>query len=360
MKILHVITSLRTGGAEKLMVDILPRQKSKGNEVDLAVFDGYRTAFTDQLEAAGINIIKFNKEGGIYNPQNIFKLWKLFPKYDIVHTHLSSPQFFAALASVLCSVVLVTTEHNTSNRRRRWKWYACVDKWMYRKYRHVICISEATEKNLRDLIGDGVTELSTIYNGIDVEKFLKATPLNRSELTPSANKKIVVMVAAFRYQKDQKTLIRAVKRLPEEYELWLVGGGELKEEIETFIEDQEMSNRVRMIGIRPDVPSVLKTADIVVQSSHIEGFGLAAVEGMAAGRPLLASNVEGLAQVVEGAGVLFEHENDSQLAAEIARICEDKKLYDALATRGIERAKLYDINKMVDAYLAIYSKVLNK
>lgn len=360
MKILHVITSLRTGGAEKLMVDILPRLKSMGNEVDLVVFDGYRTDFTDQLKAAGVNIIHFSKEGGIYNPLSIFKLRKLLPKYDVVHTHLTAPQLFTALSSVLCSVVLVTTEHNTSNRRREWKWYACVDKWMYRKYRHVICISEATEQNLRNLIGDGVTELSTIYNGIDVEKFLKATPLNRSELTPTPNKKVVVMVAAFRYQKDQRTLIRAVKRLPEEYELWLVGGGELKEEIESYIKDQKMSDRVRMIGIRSDVPSVLKTADVVVQSSHIEGFGLAAVEGMAAGRPLLASDVEGLAQVVDGAGVLFEHENDAQLAAEIARICEDKTLYDSLVSRGIERAKLYDINKMVDSYVAVYSKIVKK
>lgn len=358
MKILHVIASLRTGGAEKLMVDILPRLKSMGNNVDLVVFDGHRTFFTEQLEAAGVNIIPFSKEGGIYNPLSIFKLRKYLPRYDIVHTHLTSPQFFTAIASVLCSVALVTTEHNTSNRRRRWKWYAWVDRWMYRKYKHVICISEATEQNLRELIGDGVTELSTIYNGIDVEKLAKAEPLNRSELTPAPDKKIVVMVAAFRYQKDQKTLIRAVRRLPEDYELWLVGGGELKEEVEAYIKDQGMTERVRMIGIRPDVPSVLKTADIVVQSSHIEGFGLAAVEGMAAGKPLLASNVEGLSQVVKGAGVLFEHEDDEALAYEIQRICNDKKLYNGLVQKGYERAKLYDIQKMVEEYYKVYQKVL--
>lgn len=111
MKILHVITTLYTGGAEKLMVDLLPRMKQAGHKVELCVFDGTRTPFFEQLEKNGIRIHWFHKGGSVYNPLNIYRLWRLMRKgWDIVHTHNTAPQLFAAFGEVLCSVVLVTTE----------------------------------------------------------------------------------------------------------------------------------------------------------------------------------------------------------------------------------------------------------
>jgi hypothetical protein len=139
MKILHVITSLYTGGAEKLMVDLLPRVREQGHHVELCAFDGTRTPFFEQLEKEGIKIHWFHEGGSVYNPLNIYRLWCLMRKgWDIVHTHNTAPQLFAAFGGVLCSVVLVTTEHNTSNRRRDWKWYAWLDRWMFRQYGGVI------------------------------------------------------------------------------------------------------------------------------------------------------------------------------------------------------------------------------
>ena len=108
MKILHVITTLYTGGAEKLMVDLLPRMKQAGHKVELCVFDGTRTPFFEQLEKNGIRIHWFHKGGSVYNPLNIYHLWRLMRKgWDIVHTHNTAPQLFAAFGEVLCSVVLV-------------------------------------------------------------------------------------------------------------------------------------------------------------------------------------------------------------------------------------------------------------
>ncbi|MDK7740786.1 glycosyltransferase family 4 protein, partial [Veillonella nakazawae] len=75
--------------------------------------------------------------------------------YDIVHTHNSSPQLFTAIARKLCSVKLCSTEHNTSNRKRNWKWYAPIESWMYRQYDHVICISNIAEQRLREYMGRG-------------------------------------------------------------------------------------------------------------------------------------------------------------------------------------------------------------
>ena len=112
------------GGAEKLVVDMIPRLKADGHTVDLAVFNGEDTPLMRKLCAEVPDVKIYNLGHGYYNPLYILKLVKIMRQYDIVHTHNSSPQLFVAIASVLCSVELCSTEHTTSNRKRGWKWYA--------------------------------------------------------------------------------------------------------------------------------------------------------------------------------------------------------------------------------------------
>lgn len=354
MKILHVITSLTTGGAEKLVSEIAPMLRDKGHEVEVCVFNGEHTAFMQYLLNAGIKIISFGEKCNVYNPIFIVRLIRLMKHYDIVHTHNTAPQLFAAIGSVLCSVVLVTTEHNTSNRRRDWKWYALIDKWMYSRYKKVICISDSTEANLREFINERSSKICTIYNGINVDKYITALPTGKKQITNYPDRKVVTMVAGFRYQKDQETLIRAMKHLTVDAELWLIGDGERRSIIEQCIKDNNLSERVRLLGIRSDIPSLLKVADIVVQSSHWEGFGLAAVEGMAAGKPVIASDVEGLAQVVEGAGLLFPRGDENELAKIINDLLTNDHYYKEIVDKCFKRAQMYDIQKMVNAYNELY------
>lgn len=357
MKILHVITTLQTGGAEKLMVDLLPRFKAMGHQVDLCVFNGERTAFYEQLENAEIRIIPLASKGSVYNPFHMIRLWKLMRNYDVVHTHNTACQLFAAICSVLCSVVLVTTEHNTSNRRRQWKWYARVDKWMYSRYKKVISISDATEANLRDFIGDRIDKIQTIYNGIDVAKYANAKPIDRTSVTDHPERTIITMVAGFRYQKDHETVIRAASHLQEGYEIWFVGDGERRNIIEAYIKEYGVEDRVQLLGIRTDVPSVLKASDIVVMSSHWEGFGLAAVEGMAAGKPVVASDVAGISQVVDGAGILFPHGDEKALAYEIVKLTTDDAYRNEIVKKCQERAMQYDICTMAKNYNKVYKEL---
>ncbi|MDD6026783.1 MAG: glycosyltransferase, partial [bacterium] len=117
MKILHVITSLRTGGAEKLMVDLLPRLRRKDDEVDLLLFDGTPTPFLRQLEDLGIRIFSLSIGENVYNPMNIFRLRRFIHGYDIVHTHNTACQLFVPLARLITrsKPLLFTTEHSTSN-----------------------------------------------------------------------------------------------------------------------------------------------------------------------------------------------------------------------------------------------------
>ena len=360
MKILQVITSLQTGGAEKLIVDVVPKYKHLGLDVDVLLFDGKDTPFKRQLENAGIKVFSLGYGGSVYNPLYILKLMPYFRKYDIVHTHNTAPQLFAALGSVLCSVVLCTTEHTTSNRRRDWKWYRPIDKWMYSRYKKVICISDSTEENLRKSIDCNSDKICTIYNGIDFESYDKASPIAKDSITPDINRKVIAMVAGFRYQKDQETLIRAMSYVPKDVELWLIGDGERRTIIEQCVKEKGLENRVRLLGIRNDIPSILKTVDIVVQSSHWEGFGLAAVEGMAAGKPVVASNVAGLSQVVSNAGVLFPLGDDKALADILNKLLTDYKYYNTVKGRCVKRAHKFDISKMVYKYCQVYQSLLEK
>ena len=355
MKILHVITSLRTGGAEKLMVDLLPRMKAEGLEIDLCVFDGVRTPFYEEMEKRGVKVIALGSK--VYSIANVLKLARLMKDYDVVHSHNTACQFGVAWGSMFSKAKIVTTEHNTTNRRRSRMW-KMLDRWMYGRYDKIVCISELTMSNLLSHIGEGYRDrCALVYNGIDLSVYGnegegKGCVCKEGE----RNIKTVVMVSAFRAQKDQKTLIKAMKQLPDDYVLKLVGGGDetLMSECKELATSLTIQDRVVFMGVRTDIPEILQDADVVVLSSHYEGLSLSSVEGMASGRPFVASDVEGLSDIVGGYGVLFPHGDSRALASAIKRLCEDEKYRDEVVGRCRERAKMFDIKEMADKYMKIY------
>lgn len=350
MKILHVITSLRTGGAEKLMVDLLPRLRDLSNEVELLLFDGTRTPFYEELKNMGITIHHLAIEGNVYNPLNIFRLREYLKNYDIIHTHNTACQYFVPLAKILsrAKCKLFTTEHNTFNRRRTIFGWKYIDKFIYSQYKSIISISKKTTDNLIAFIGNKYI-IRTIENGVDLSKFNFLSPANFS-----SKNKIITMIAGFRKQKDQDTLISAISLLPQEYRLWLVGDGERRTILEDLVTELNLGNRVKFLGIKSDIPQILEKSHIVVLSSHWEGLSLSSVEGMASGRPFVASDVDGLREVVGGHGVLFPHQDAKALANEIKSLCENRNKYNEVSLACQEKAKQYDINIMAKKYNNLY------
>lgn len=350
MKILHVITSLSTGGAEKLMVDLLPRLRDLGNEVELLIFDGTRTSFYNELEQNGIKIHHLSIGGNVYNPLNIFKLAKYLKHYDVIHTHNTACQYFVPLAKIIsfAKCKLITTEHNTSNRRRKYNWFKPIDRWMYRRYKKVICISDQAEINLKEFIKTD-TNICTIYNGVNISRFANANP-SKEIASKFEGLYTTIMVAGFRQQKDQPTLIKAYKHLPEDYHLILVGDGERKSEFETLVKKLNLQNRVHLLGLRTDIPELLKSANVVAMSSHYEGLSLSNIEGMASGNPFVASDVDGLREITSGYGVLFPHEDDKALADVIFKLSTNEEYRQSVIEKCQQRAGQYDINIMVKEY----------
>lgn len=357
MRILHVITSLLTGGAEKLVVDLTLKLREMGHMVDVVVFNGADGPFLQEMERRE-EVRLYILGHSFYDFRYIWKLRKIMRNYDIIHTHNSSPQLYAAVANIGLHKRLVTTEHNTENRKRSLLFLRILDKWMYGKYDFIICISPSSENNLCNYLGEKwmkrlkKNNIATISNGIDVKRFQQAFPAIERD-----GEVVIVMVAAFRQQKDHTTLLRAMTYLPEAYVLWLVGDGELRPKVEAEIKELNLLDRVHLFGNRKDVPELLKSSDIVVLSSNWEGFGLAAVEGMAAGKPVVASDVDGLKQIVEGYGIVFPHGDTVALAHILKHLSTNRNYYNEVAEKCYHRANEYDLGKMVKMYNDMYNSL---
>lgn len=362
MKILHVITSLGTGGAEKLLVDMLPRLRDMGCDVELLVFDGTPTPFMQRLQDSGIVVHRLHAHGGVYSPMNVALLMPYMRRYDVIHTHNTACQLYVPMAHLLAGgkAKLVTTEHSTYNRRRD-KWYfKPIDRWMYDRYSAIASVSDKSTRLLCDYIG--TDRVMTVENGIDIGAYADAVPADRQIMVPDYKEHdvVVTMVAGFREAKDQDSLIRAISVLPDNYKLCLVGDGMRRSEIEALVASLGMQGRVRLMGVRSDVAQILKASDVNVLLSHWEGLSLSSVEGMASGRPFVASDVDGLREVVGGNGVLFSDGDYRQLADVLQHLMTDKAEYARVSKACVDAAKRYDIAVTARRYYEIYNTLCQR
>jgi glycosyltransferase involved in cell wall biosynthesis len=358
MRVLQVITSLATGGAEKLILDSVPLYEKRRIKVDVMVLNNKETVFSNRLKEVFSGQIIGLSSGSPYNPFLIFKIIPKLRNYDLVHFHLFPTLYWVVLAKLLsCSKVkLIYTEHSTNNRRRESLVFRVVDKIIYKKIDKIVCITGGVKKHLTNHLKIR-REISVINNGINNELFKTIFDTSCANLEKSDFK--LIQVSSFRKQKDQPTLIRSLVYLPINVKLTLVGDGPLIEENKNLVKELNLETRVEFLGIRYDIPSLMASADVAVLSSHWEGFGLAIVEGMATGKPAIASNIDGIREIVEGYGLLFNKGDEKGLANLVDALMTDVKFYQDTATACFERAKDFDIDTMVNKYIKLYKTVLN-
>lgn len=347
-KILQVINTLGIGGAETLIKDLSILLNDK-HDVTVFILGGEDTFLTEQLKENNIKVIK--KTEKIRSIKNLLWLFKNIGKYDIIHSHLSYAQYLVAINKIFHpNKVYVTTEHSTFNRRQGMKIFKWIEYFVYSCYDKIIVISQATEEALMKWQPSIKNKVVVIENGINLLKFKLATPLQ--EFCPEEIN--IVMTAAFRHEKDQDTLIRSLTHLPPEYILYLVGDGDRKADLTSLVHNLNLESRVHFLGIRNDVEKIYKSCDIFILSSHWEGFGLVAIEAMASGLPVIASNVSGLAQVVGKYGVLFEPGNHEQLASKILELSRNQNKKDELIKQASVYSEGYDIKTMTQKYMNLY------
>lgn len=358
MKILQVINSLKMGGAEKLVTDIAPLLNKKENITDILLINGSETGLFSTFEHSYEgNIIKLSI-GNVYNPLNILRIHKYLQKYDIIHVHLFPSFYWVALSNMLVKSKLVYTEHNTSNKRRG-KWFLKpIEKFIYSKYSKIITIADQVHENLKHHIGSD-ENLTVVNNGVRIDDFKMAKAYVKEKFFEKEDK-ILIQVSSFSTQKDQKTLIQSLSYLPSNIKLLLVGDGPLRKKMEKLVDELKIRDRVKFLGIRNDVPRLLKTSDIIILSSFHEGLSLSSIEGMATGKPFIASDVPGLTEIVGGYGILFEQGNSKELSSIIKELLTDNELYENVTYKCQERAKEFDLNRMVDGYIQVYKEVCSK
>lgn len=365
MKILHIIDDLTMGGGQNLLIGLTGEQVKRGNFVTvLQLKKSQDQTVTEKIQKSGAVVKWIIEEGSLYNPMLILKLIPWIRRADIVHVHLFPALYWAGFAKMLslCKTPIVYTEHSTKNRRRSHVILRRVDNFVYQHcYNQIIaCADKALETYKK--VYPNIKHVCAINNGVNTALYRNAQPYTKQQLLCiSEDSFVVTMVARFMFMKRQDTIVEAISKLPANYHACFVGSepddeGLLK--VKKISEELGVSGRVHFLYIRPDVPRILKTSDVVMMSSEHEGLSLSSIEGMAAGKPFVATNVDGLREVVGGAGELFELYNSDELAHILQRLKSDRNYYDKLALRCQKRAAEYDIQGMVDKYFEQYNKVL--
>jgi glycosyltransferase involved in cell wall biosynthesis len=358
LKILQVINNLVAGGAEKLLLDSVPLFQKRGLNVDVLLLNGSDTPLLNKLKKESSGKIYSLGENSVYNPLHIFKLIKYLKEYNVIHVHLFPALYWIATAKLISrsKTKIIFTEHSTNNRRRESILFSFIDTIIYQWYDSIITIASEVDKNLKGHINIDSDKVVLINNGIDTSQFQNAKPYPKSAFFSKRNK-ILIQVSGFRKPKDQATLIRSLTLLPDEVKLLLVGDGKLINECKKLVKELSLRNRVQFLGVRMDVPRLLKTADIVVLSSHYEGMSLSSIEGMSSGNPFVASNVPGLREIVERTGLLFKQGDEKELAMHIRHLLDEPDFYAEVANKCMQNAEKYDIHNMVNEYINVYKNV---
>lgn len=300
MRLMFVITRGDIlGGAQSYVRDLAQRFARDGN--DVLVVTGASGALTEALAAAGVGVARADGLLREINPirdlRSVASLVRLIRSFrpDLVSTHSSKAGTVGRLAARLAGAPCLFTVHgwafNPSEPAPKRTAYRWLERATAPLAARIVCVSEHS-RELGIASGIAARRLVTIHNGIpDVSSSLRAIPSGDGPLR-------VVSVARFAPPKDHRTLLLAVKELPE-VRLDLVGDGPA--EASARAAELGIADRVRFLGRRSDIAEVLSSAQAFALCSRSEGFPLSTLEAMRAGLPVVVSNVGGAPEcVVDG------------------------------------------------------------
>lgn len=229
-------------------------------------------------------------------------------------------------------------------------WRMWVDRWTRGLVDRTVCVSCGVTDRYRSL-GFRDDQLATIPNGVDVERFATAAPADLTQFGIPAGARTILSIGRLHPQKGQVRLVAALGRMQDSLtaagnvHLLLVGEGpaQVRESLAFLAQDLKLSDRVHFAGWQPDVAPLLRAADVFVLPSRWEGMPNVLLEAMAAGRPCVGTNVEGVAElVIEGeTGLVVESGDHQPLSDAIARLLDDPALAARLAAAGQDHVRAH-------------------
>ena len=347
MKIVHLIWGLNVGGAEAMLVDIANAQAQEhevwviigNNDVDRSLLSG--------LDCR-VHGLFLGRPPGSRNPwytcKLIVSLWRIGA--DVVHAHQES---FIRLKRFLAAPLLLTV-HDT--RRSLDPSLAGFDS--------ICCISEAVRKDVTARLE--IPPPRVVYNGV---KF-SSIPVKRHY--GGAPFRIVQISRLDHEKKGQDLLIRALRVLHDELgetrvTVDFIGDGASREFLQSLAAQCKVADHCHFLGVksRRDIYARLQGYDLLVQPSRYEGFGLTVVEGIAAGLPVLVSDIEGPLEIIDGGrlGDCFRSDDAAACALEISALIEASRRGD-FPRRMRERIDCarsrFDIGITAENYLDEYAR----
>lgn len=364
MRIAYIITrSDDLGGAQIHVRDLTSALHGSDHEVVVLVGGG--GVLARQLEARGVEVVQLRHMARPIRPFSDFRalreliggLRRIRP--DIISTHSSKAGILGRLAGRRLGIPTITTAHGwlfdlpLKGRRQRLVWR--IEKGMAPLARRIVTVCESDRQLAID---SGVSEpdrFVTIHNAMpDVERDLRAD----ASVAPPR----LLMVARFAAQKDHATLFRALANLTDlEWTLDLVGSGPLEESVRTLSRSLGLSERVRFLGMREDVPELIAGSQLYLLVSHWEGFPRSILEALRGGLPVIASDVGGVREaVIDGETGFVVPENDDVLLADrLKQLIQDAELRATMGQAAREHYEAhFTFDRLVGETLSLYESVL--
>lgn len=368
-RVLLLTTELHPAGAEQVVFELATRLSRERWSVTVAALrspGGADGAVAEALSAAGVDVRPLRLRGKL-DLRGALRLARLLRalRPALVHAHLFHGNLAARLLAPSAGARVISTIHVVERRRlpaRPW-----LERLLAGRDDATVCVSEAVRRHAQTALGARSDRLRVIENGIDLARFApppepdRARREARAALGLPADAPIVGAVGRLDRQKGLDVLLEAFARLAPLHPsavLALAGGGPEEEALRGLARARRLEARVRFLGHRRDVPAVLAALDVFCMPSRWEGFGLALAEALACGKPVVASAVDSLPEVLGEAGLLVPPERPLALADALGALLGDPPRRASLARAARVRAERFSVERMIAAYDALYAEVL--
>lgn len=371
MRPLVLLSSLATGGAERVTVSFLRRLAGTPHEAALCTLSSRNNRpVASELQEAGIVHHDLGARR-LADPLALVRYLRLLrgERFDLVHAHGQDAWILAAAARSLLRLPLALTRHvlDEPSRNRRERLRARFALAAARRADALIAVSSATADHLSRIARIPRSGIHVIANGIEITRFdrpelRQRRPELRSGFGFEAEERIVLVVSVLREGKGHEVLIESLpmlwKRVPRA-RLAFAGDGEREAALRALA--QRYGRGVVFLGAREDVPELLAACDLVVLPSFAEALPTSLIEAAAAGLPSVATKVGGVPDVVEHerTGLLVPPGSPGALAEAMARVLLDRNLSRNLGERACRRAREgFSLDAQVRKTQALWSEMV--
>ncbi|MBF7688802.1 glycosyltransferase [Acinetobacter rathckeae] len=359
MKVLLLITGLGLGGAENVVLSLATQLIQRGHEVKIAYLKGQVTAqVPEHIELCALGL-----DSMLALPKVVRRFKQLLKDFqpDVVHAHLFHAIIFTRIMRKLCVMPrLICTAHSKAiggTTRRMLYRYTDALADVNSNVSH-----EATQYFIAQRAFSAQRSV-TVTNGIDTGKFRYNDAYRtqyRQQYGLSEQDVVFMAIGRFNIAKDYANLIHAFAKCAslKHKKLFIIGDGELREQISDLIIQQQLTEQVILLGRQFHVEHWLSMADIFVLSSAWEGFGLVVAEAMSCERVVVATDCGGVKEVLASPHWLVPPKNSQALAdklREASALSEHEKQHIGQQHRQQIEAN-YSLTRMCDDWLAIYQK----